>query len=82
MSVASTVTSSQIPLPGGLSAHVTGSGGTGTRGINHVDWLGSVRLQTKIEDIEGVRAIASRMQYKDFHVYLYHANRDLVSEIR
>ena len=48
MSGASTVTSSQIPLPGGLSAYVTGSGGTGTRGINHVDWLGSVRLQTTL----------------------------------
>jgi len=41
-----------------------------------------VTIHARIKDIEGVRAIAGKMQYEDFHVYLHHENRDLVSEIR
>lgn len=41
-----------------------------------------VTIHAKIKDIEGVRAIAGKMQYKNFHVYLHHENRDLISEIR
>jgi len=40
-----------------------------------------VTIHARIKDIEGVRAIAGKMQYEDFHVYLHHENRDLVSEI-
>ena len=35
----------------------------------------------KIRDIEGVRVIAEKMGYKDFHAYLYEPNRDSASEI-
>ena len=35
----------------------------------------------KIRDIEGVRVIAGKMGYKDFHAYLYEPNRDSASEI-
>lgn len=41
-----------------------------------------VTSSTRIRDIEGLRVIAGKMQYKDFRVYLYDSNRDLVSEIR
>ena len=41
-----------------------------------------VTIHAKIKDIEGVRAVAGKMQYEDFHVYLHHENRDLVSEIQ
>ena len=41
-----------------------------------------VTSSTKIKDIEGLRVIAGKMQYKDFRAYLYDSNRDSVSEIR
>jgi hypothetical protein len=37
----------------------------------------------KIQDIEDFRVIAGKMQYEDFHAYLYEdRDRDLVREIR
>ena len=36
----------------------------------------------KIKDIEGLRVIAGKMQYKEFRAYLYDPNRDSVREIR
>jgi RHS repeat-associated protein len=42
-----TVTSAQIPLPGGLTAHLSGTGGS-NRNIYHTDWLGTVRLSTTL----------------------------------
>lgn len=48
MSGASTVTQSYIPLPGGLTMIATGAGGTGTRRIEHRDWLGTGRLATTL----------------------------------
>ena len=44
--------------------------------------LAFVTSSTRIKDIEGLRVIAGKMQYKDFRAYLYDANRDSVSEIR
>ena len=40
-----------------------------------------VTSSVKIKDIEGVRVIAGKMGYKDFHAYLYEPNRDSASEI-
>jgi hypothetical protein len=40
-----------------------------------------VTSATRIKDIEGLRVIAGKMQYKDFRAYLYDANRDSVSDI-
>jgi hypothetical protein len=41
-----------------------------------------VTSSVKIQDIEGLRVIATgKMQYQDFHAYLYDPNRDSASEI-
>jgi hypothetical protein len=43
-----TVTNALVPLPGGGQMWASGSGGTGQRNYDHMDWLGSARLQTTI----------------------------------
>jgi RHS repeat-associated protein len=50
MNGASTVTQSYIPLPGALAMVATGAGGTGTRRIEHRDWLGTGRLSTTLSN--------------------------------
>ncbi len=40
-----------------------------------------VTTASKIRDVEGMRVVAGKMGYAEFHAYLYDPNRDAASEI-